>query len=113
MHTHRHHQRSQSDRGGWQDHARGSSGAGVGAPSPGRFGPGHRHGPDPVAGGGQVQPEVPALLDLLEPLDLDGAVARHRRRDAHPDRHSPVDHPARWSLLPDRQGQLEESAPYS
>ena len=74
MHTHRNHRRKNSHCGGRQDHARGSSGAGACASSPGRSGPRHRRGPDPGPGGGQVQPEVPALRELLEPLDLDGAV---------------------------------------
>ena len=39
-----------------------------------RPGPGHRRCADSVAGGGQVQPEVPSLPVLLEPLDLGGVV---------------------------------------
>ena len=46
------------------DHPPGSAGAG----------PRHRRRADPAAGGGQVQPEVPTLRDLLEPVDLDGVV---------------------------------------
>ena len=97
MHTHRHHQRSQSDRGGWQDHARGSSGAGVGAPSPGRFGPRHRRRADPAAGGRQVQrdPRAQRASRTVGP----GRGGGDRRCDAHPGGHSPVDHPARWSYL--------------
>ncbi len=57
-----------------QDHAQGPHQQGPGASSPGRFGPGHRRRADPAASGRQVQPEVPALRDLLEPLDLDGVV---------------------------------------
>lgn len=34
----------------------------------------HRRRAVPGAGGEQVQPEVPSLLVLLEPLDLDGVV---------------------------------------
>ncbi|VEI17426.1 Transposase [Actinomyces viscosus] len=56
------------------DHPWRSPGAGVGASSPVRPGPGNRRRADPGAGGGQVQPEVPSLPVLLEPLDLDGAV---------------------------------------
>ena len=57
-----------------QDHAWGPHQQGSGASSPGRFGPGHRRRADPAASGRQVQPEVPALRDLLEPPGLDGAV---------------------------------------
>ena len=57
-----------------QDHAWGPHQQGPGASSPGRFGPGHRRRADPAASGRQVQPEVPALRDLLEPLDLDAVV---------------------------------------
>ena len=39
-------------------------------------GPGPRHGrcAEPGPGSGQVHPEVPAIRELLEPLDLDGVV---------------------------------------
>ena len=57
-----------------QDRARSPPGAGLGAAPP--VGPGPRHGrrADPGPGSGQVQPEVPAIRELLEPLDLDGVV---------------------------------------
>ncbi len=51
--------------------------------------------------------EIPALRELLEPLDLERG-GGDRRCDAHPDRHSPVDHPAWWSLRADGQGQPED-----
>ena len=74
LHTHRHHRRKNSHHGGRQDHARGPPGAGLGAAPP--VGPGPRHGrrADPGPSSGQVHPEVPAIRELLEPLDLDGVV---------------------------------------
>ena len=56
-----------------QDHAWGPHRQGPGASSPLSPGSRHRHGPDPGAGGDKTN-EVPALRELLEPLDLDGAV---------------------------------------
>ena len=111
MHTHRHHQRSQSDRGGRQDHARSPHQQGPGASSPGRFGPGHRRRADPAASGRQVQrdPRTQRASRTVGP----GRGGGERRCDAHPGGHSPVDHPAWWSLPSHRQGQPEESAPYS
>ena len=49
-------------------------GQATGAAPPGGPGPRHRHGPDPGPGSGQVQPEIPALPVLLEPLSMDGVV---------------------------------------
>lgn len=74
VHSHRHRRGKNSHRGGRKDRARGPPGAGLGAAPP--VGPGPRHGrrADPGPGSGQVQPEVPAIRELLEPLDLDGVV---------------------------------------
>ena len=47
--------------------------------------------------------EIPALRDLLAPLDLDGAVAG-ADATAHPEGHRPVDHLPRRPLPPDGQG---------
>ena len=47
--------------------------------------------------------EIPALPDLLAPLDPGGAVAG-ADATAHPDRHRPVDHLPRRPLPPDGQG---------
>ena len=49
-------------------------GQATGAAPPVGPGPRHRHGPDPGPGSGQVQPEIPALPVLLEPLSMDGVV---------------------------------------
>ena len=74
VHSYRYRRGKNSHRGGRQDRARGPPGAGLGAAPP--VGPGPRHGrrADPGPGSGQVQPEVPAIRELLEPLDLDGVV---------------------------------------
>jgi len=48
--------------------------------------------------------EIPALRELLEPLDLDGVVVS---ADAM---HTQVDHPAWWSLPSHASGQPEDSA---
>ena len=53
--------------------------------------------------------EIPTLPELLEPLDLDGVVVT-ADATAHPGGHRPVDHPARWPLPPDGQGQPEDPA---
>ena len=74
LHAYRHHQRPQGDRGGRQDHVRSAQGRGSGAAPPGRLGPRHGRRTIPAAGGRQVQPEVPALRVLLEPLDPGGVV---------------------------------------
>lgn len=47
--------------------------------------------------------EIPALPDLLAPLDP-GRGPDHRRRHAHPEEHRPVDHLPRRPLPPDGQG---------
>ena len=74
VHSHRHRRGKNSHRGGRKDRARGPPGAGLGAAPP--VGPGPRHGrcAEPGPGSGQVHPEVPAIRELLEPLDLDGVV---------------------------------------
>lgn len=74
MHTRRHHQRSQGDRGGRQDHAWGARTSKDPAP--------HLLAAlDQATGAVLTQQrvagksnEIPALRDLLEPLDLDGVV---------------------------------------
>ena len=48
--------------------------------------------------------EIPALPELLAPLDLDGAVVT-TDATAHPEGHRPVDHLPRRPLPPDGQGQ--------
>ena len=75
LHVYWRHRRNNGHRGRRQDHARRPPGAGVGTSSTVRPGPGHRRSLDPGAGSEQVQPEAPSLPILLEPLDLDGAVA--------------------------------------
>ena len=74
VHSYRHRRGKNSHRGGRQDRARGPPGAGLGAAPP--VGPGPRHGcrAAPGPGSGQVQPEIPAIRELLQPLDLDGVV---------------------------------------
>ena len=74
LHSYRHRRGKNSHRGGRQDRARGPPGAGLDAAPP--VGPGPRHGrrADPGPSSGQVHPEVPAIRELLEPLDLDGVV---------------------------------------
>ena len=47
--------------------------------------------------------EIPALRDLLEPLDLDGALTT-ADATAHPEGHRPVDRLPRRPLPPDGQG---------
>ena len=47
--------------------------------------------------------EIPALRDLLAPMDLDGAVVT-ADATAHPEEHRPVDHLPRRPLPPDGQG---------
>ena len=47
--------------------------------------------------------EIPALPELLAPLDLDGAVTG-ADATAHPEEHRPVDHLPRRPLPPDGQG---------
>ena len=47
--------------------------------------------------------EIPALPELLAPLDLDGAVVT-ADATAHPEEHRPVDHLPRRPLPPDGQG---------
>ena len=74
LHPHRRHRRPQGDRRGRQDHARGPHRLQPGPPPPGGPGPGRRHGPDPEAGGRQVQRDTRAE-GPARPLDLDGAVA--------------------------------------
>ena len=111
LHTHRHHRRKNSHRGGRQDHARGPPGAGLGAAPP--VGPGPRHGrrADPAASSRQFQrdPRAQRASRTVGP----GRGGGDRRCDAHPGGHSPVDHPAWRSLPSHRQGQPEDSAPYS
>ena len=51
--------------------------------------------------------EIPALRDLLAPLDLDGAVAG---ATAHPDRHGRVDPQSRRPLRAHGQGEPEDPA---
>jgi len=74
VHSYRHRREKNSHRDGRQDRARGPPGAGLGAAPP--VGPGPRHGrrADPGPGSGEVQPEVPAIRELLEPLDPGGVV---------------------------------------
>ena len=50
--------------------------------------------------------EIPALRELLEPLDLDGG--GERRCDAHPGGHRRVDPRSGWPLRADGQGQPED-----
>ena len=47
--------------------------------------------------------EIPALPELLAPLDLDGALIT-ANATAHPEEHRPVDHLPRRPLPPDGQG---------
>ena len=74
VHSYRHRREKNSHRDGRQDRARGPPGADLGAAPP--VGPGPRHGrrADPGPGSGEVQPEVPAIRELLEPLDPGGVV---------------------------------------
>ena len=64
--------------------------------------PGRRHGPDPEAGGRQVQRDPRPARAARPPGPR--RCGRRRRRHAHPDRHRPVDHLPRRPLPPDGQG---------